>query len=390
MLDSELSLRLGDAIQKLLKETHADNAARPICQPLKSGAFPNAGYGALMHGESLIVVVDTNILLQDLAQSCRAQRRQTLINAANTGALRLFCAEHVVKEMYNHIGQSAAMLKVDYDILLTRWEREYLPLMRVVPDNAISEGLLTATERRRVRHLLASKDVPSVKLALALGALYLTEDKPARWAVYNERATDEELSRWLAPLQDGGSAEVLGNAAFAAILIPTITLWSFADLCKILAVEVPAVFWPVLAVGAAAALAKMTTAGLRRIMSVLGTTCIVFMECMQPYYEALERFRAAAPTTPSWDELSSEVGRRDVLLRAALWTLARHPSGDASASELAKRLPDLGVGQSANLVRNVLRRKSCFQEISRGRWQVGRPDWLSRDTPPSGHVGWER
>jgi predicted nucleic acid-binding protein len=339
-----------------------------------------------MHGENLLVVVDTNILLQDLAQSCRAQRRQTLVNAANAGALRLFCAEHIVKEMYDHIGQDAAMLKVPYGVLLTRWEDEYLPLLRVISDNAISEHLLTAAERRRVRHLLASKDVPSVKLALTLGALYLTEDKPARWAVYNERATDEELLMWLPPLQDGGSAEVLGNAAFTAILIPTITVWGLAEFCQTLAAEVPAVFWPVLAVGAGVALARTTTAGLRRTMSALGTTFTVFMECMRPYYEALERFRAAAPATPSWAELSSEVGRRDVLLRAALWTLARHPAGDASASELAKRLADLGVGQSANIVRRALRGNSCFHETSRGRWQVGRPDWVSGEASLTGYV----
>ena len=60
--------------------------------------------------------------------------------------------------------------------------------------------MLTNAERWRVRHLLASKDVPSVKLALVLGALYLTEDQGARWAVYDERATANELLEWVAAI----------------------------------------------------------------------------------------------------------------------------------------------------------------------------------------------
>jgi predicted nucleic acid-binding protein len=383
MLTGDFSPHVDDAIKQFLKKMHADNAARPIRYPLESGAFPNGGYGALLHGESLVVVPDTNILLQDLAQACRAERRLTLVNAANVGALRLFCAEHVIDEMYDRIKRDASRLRVSYDDLLARWEDEYLPLLRVVPNDTVSESMLTSAERRRVRHLLASKDVPSVKLALALGALYLTEDQGARWAVYDERATAEELLKWVAPLQDGGSAEVLGNAAFIVILVPTITMWRFVEIGKTLASEAPWLFWPGLAVGLGFVLAKTTMGGMRQTISGVGTAFEAFMECMRPYYEALERFRAVAPTMPSWAQLSSEIGRREVLLRASIWNLARYPAGDASALELSQRLPDLDVGQGPNLVRSALRESACFHQTSRGRWQLGRPDWRA---PRSGSV----
>jgi predicted nucleic acid-binding protein len=378
MLDGDFSLRVDDAILHFLKDMHAANAARPIRYPLESGAFPVEGYGALLHGDSLVVVPDTNILLQDLAKSCRDQRRLTLVNAANAGALRLFCAEHVIDEMYDHVERDASRLGVSYGDLLARWEDEYRPLLRVVPDDTVAETMLTSAERWRVHHLLASKDVPSVKLALALGAFYLTKDRAARWAVYDERATAEELMNLLPPLQDGGSAEVLGNAAFLVILLPTMTAWRFLELSKMLAADVPWLFWPVLAAGIGFALSKTTADGMRRTMSGIGTAFEVFAECMRPYYAMLERFRAVAPTTPSWAQLASEIGPRDVLRRATLWKLARYPAGDASARELSERLPELGVGRGPNLVRSVLRENACFHQTSRGRWQVGRPDWLTK------------
>ena len=360
---------------------HADNATRPIRYPYESGAFPDGGYGALLHGEGLIVVPDTNILLQDLAQSCRAQRRLTLVNAANVGALRLFCAEHVVDEMYEHIAEDAPRLGIPYEELLARWEDEYRPLLRVIPNDAITESLLTGAERWRVHHMLASKDVPSIKLAVTLGALYLTEDQGARWAVYDERATAEELLRWVGPLQDGGSAEVLGNAAFIVILVPTITLKRFVELARVLSAEAPWLFWPGLAMGVGFAVAKTTKDGILQTISGVGTAFKIFMECMRPYYETLDRFRAAAPAKPSWTQLSNELGPREVLRRASLWRLARHPAGDASAVELSQRLPDLGVGHGPNLVRGILRTNTCFHQTSRGRWQVGRPDWLAANKP---------
>lgn len=127
MLEDDFSARLDDAIRQFLLKIHAHNAARPIRLPYDSGQFPDPGYGAVLLRESLLVVPDTNILLQDLRQSCRSRRRQTLVNAANVGAIRLFCAEHVVDEMYKHIELDALPASTTREELLERWECEYLP-----------------------------------------------------------------------------------------------------------------------------------------------------------------------------------------------------------------------------------------------------------------------
>jgi hypothetical protein len=293
------------------------------------------------------------------------------VNAANAGALRLFCAEHVVDEMYDHIRRDAASMRLMAQTLLGRWETEYLPLLRVVPDNALDQTILTGAERRRVTHLLASKDVPSVILAMALGAFYLTEDRPARWAVYDERASSQDLLNWLAPLKDGGSADQLGGAAFIMLALPTAAAMNLADLGKWLAESVPWLFWPLAAVGLGATLARTSCAGLRSAVTGVGVGLEVLAECSKPYVEMVVRFRAMAPTTPTWTQLGAETGRRKVLLRACLWTLSRRPESDASAVELADRLPILGVGQNANLVREALWNSACFSQPYKGRWQVG-------------------
>jgi len=79
-----------------------------------------------------------------------------------------------------------------------------------------------------------------------------------------------------------------------------------------------------------------------------------------------------APETPTWDELGGTNDRRAVLMRACLYTLARSPSSNLSALELTRLLPELGVGQSVQLVRETLRNSPCFYQPFKGRWQVGR------------------
>lgn len=249
-------------------------------------------------------------------------------------------------------------------------------LLRVVPNTAVKEAMLTPDEVWRVRHLLASKDVPSVKLAIVLGAYYLTEDQPAWKAVYDRDVDAETLLGWVAPLRDGGDVEVLGDAAAILMLVPLLTVERFIEFGRIVATEAPWVFWPTMAASVGFALAKTTTSGMRSVVSRIGTGFEVLYQCMQPYQDALARFRAAAPDAPDWPRLALEVQQAALLNRAALWTLARTPTGEASAAELAKLMPDLAGAQSVRYVRSALRVNAGFHSIARGRWQVGCPEWL--------------
>jgi predicted nucleic acid-binding protein len=323
-----------------------------------------------VHGETLLVVPDANILLQDLGHACRKGHRTTLINAANTGALRLFCAHHVVDEVFDHSAEHAAHQNVPHDVFLARWRGEYLPVLRMIPRNAVPEAILTDDEQRRIRHLLTSKDVPSVMLALALRAFYLTEDQAARWAVYDTHANAEELLQWLDALRDGGSADELAKAWFLLLLVPTVTIGKLGELFGFLARTTPWSFLPIVG-GLGVLLVRTPLSTYRRIGSGLGYVLEVLGEVYRPYQEKLNRFRAMAPDVPTWAELKDVTDRRAVLLRACLWTLARAPDSNCSAAQLARKLPPLGVGQGPQLVLETLRSNSCFSEPYKGRWQVG-------------------
>ena len=74
---------------------------------------------------------------------------------------------------------------------------------------------------------------------------------------------------------------------------------------------------------------------------------------------------------PSWDALSTTNRPDAVLVRASLHTLARSAMPDRSAAELAKQLPLLNVAHEEAKVRHILRAHDCFNEVWRGRWQVG-------------------
>jgi hypothetical protein len=91
-VDTEFGKDLSDKISELLMRVHAENANLPIRAADAAGAFPDANYGGLIRQESLVVVPDTNILLEDIADSCERGKRLVLVTATNTGAIRLICS----------------------------------------------------------------------------------------------------------------------------------------------------------------------------------------------------------------------------------------------------------------------------------------------------------
>ncbi len=53
-------------------------------------------------------MVDANVLRNDIRRACRTGQRIVLVTAANAGLLRLFCAEHVYREVIEHSGDWTA------------------------------------------------------------------------------------------------------------------------------------------------------------------------------------------------------------------------------------------------------------------------------------------
>jgi predicted nucleic acid-binding protein len=351
---------------------HAENANLPIRAADAAGAFPDANYGGLIRQESLVVVPDTNILLEDIADSCERGKRLVLVTATNTGAIRLICSQQVVDEVSKNAVEHALCTRVDPADFLWRWQHEYLPQLRIVPHGAIPAEVFTPYELKRIRRLNGSKDTPSVMLALALGAFYLSKDEAPWKAVYDTIADKDVLLDWLAPVRGGSTADELSKIGFAAMILPALAFQAIGQGYQTIRRHTPFAFVPLLALLAYGAY-KVPRDKYNDVLRGVGYATEVFMAMRYRYEQALERFNAMAPPVPLWEKLADAASRRSVLHRACLMALARSPHSQRSATELASMLPDTFVGQSSPLVREVLRAQPSFYEPYRGRWQVGAP-----------------
>lgn len=314
---------------------------------------------------------DANVLRSNIGYACRTSRRPVLITGANAGTFRIFCAAHVVQEVVEHSERWASDMGIPHVTFTDCWERKFVPLSRLVDTEALKE-LLSPREAQRVTRLPDPDDMPSVTLALALGASFLTEDRAARLAVYVNDANAEERRRWLEPLMRGGDAGELWKLIIATMAIPTLLVSGLWNRTKSLYEKSP---W---LLGTALGLSILFGARIKkenylRLGAFLGEATMYFVESViNPYNECIARFNEVASPIPSWAELLTSNARDAVLARAFLQKLARTRKSPMSARKLAAELPSLGIGQAEKRVRETLRRCSCFVDPHQGQWQVGR------------------
>ncbi len=357
-------------VQEQLRDRHLQNARAPLTLP-ESSAFVGTWLTSLFDPHCRVVVIDANVLKSDIADAVRRPGTSTtLFTTMNMRALRVYCAEHVVREIHEHYERFADQSRVSRERFFQQWTR-YLRLLRVIPDGAIPPSLLSPAELGRVETLAREDvdDVPSVVLSLVLGAAFLSKDLLAREAVYGCQSDIEEARDWLTLLRAGGDSSELYKMLAELIIGPTI-----AGAGLVVALRAVAKRAPWLAVG----LTGLATYGALRVpreaYRAIGGTAMNALQIVaavaKPYYQAAERFAQAAPAEPTWAELREANRRGSVLHRAALHVLARAPLGVLSAAELVQALPELGVGQSLTPVRKVLRENRAFVRIH-GKWQVG-------------------
>lgn len=347
---------------------HKANAVAPIRFPSPQGAFP---------GDILLrpppVVVDANVLRNDILRACRTGQRTVLVTAANAGLLRLFCAEHVYREVIEHSGDWTVGGPVTRDAFLRRWLLEYLPLIRVVP---IEEGHLSwldPAELARIRHLAQPSqdpdDVPSAVLALLLEAFFLSEDGDPLRAVHG--IVPPRHREWVSILKAGGDAGELGKTVALAVNLTALAGHGLASTARRVAVATS--LWLLVAAGLGAAwwYLKRPASTRQRVASIAGSVLNCALGAVIAYQEVQDQFTNAAPKNSSWASLAAVLPPSAVLGRACLHTLARSPGGDRSAAELAAELPYLGVAQGEAKVRQALRGSGPFTEVWQGRWQTG-------------------
>src|SRR5262245_30642957 len=143
-------------IQSFLRSHHAANARRPIGVPNEFGAFPDSHIPAVPP-----FVVDANELFRDVSYAARTDKRTVLVSLANSGYIRLFCAQHVLDEILEHAERMAKRLKAPLSAFMDHWDMEYVPLLRRIE---VSESLITEEEARRMDTLKETDpdDIPSV------------------------------------------------------------------------------------------------------------------------------------------------------------------------------------------------------------------------------------
>ncbi|MFG1745781.1 PIN domain-containing protein [Micromonospora chalcea] len=364
----------------MLDEAHRRNLATPVMVPDERGRFAPA-----LLPEIFPVVVDANAVRDDLLRVAAGKPRTLMLNAANSGVLRLFCAPHVLYEVERHLVKWSAQRRLDPGVVRAAWLDSIAPLLRCVE---VPGGLTTAAEQQRLDYLnqppAASRycdpdDVPTATLALLLNAALLSKDRAPLRAVYGEPYDHVAHAQWRDELSAVGDLGPLGRFVHA---LDCLLGLATSGLFRGVAAAARRVPWPWLVVGA------LATAGTIRhfiapetrtkVQAALGTgvstAAVTVAEVLTQRDAARKQFETLQPNQSSRDEITGHRGPSAALTRACLYRLARSPHSDQSARDLAALLRHTdGVTSGEGKVRATLREQATFAETRRGRFQVGRP-----------------
>ncbi|WP_416903524.1 PIN domain-containing protein [Micromonospora echinospora] len=369
-----------DVIRDMLDVAHQQSSAKPVVRPDERGRF-----AAALLPEVFPVVVDANALRDDLLRVAAGRPRTLMLNAANSGVLRLFCAPHVMHEVEEHVEEWSEQRRLDPSVVRAAWHDSMAPLLRCVE---VPAGLTTVAEQERLDYLAQPPatsrycdpdDVPTATLALLLNAALLSKDKAPGRAVYGETHDHVAHAQWRGELSAVGDLGPLGRLVHALNSLLGLAAEGVFHGVTAAARRVP---WPWLVIGAlatAGAVRYAVTPETRaRVQAALGaglsTTAATVAEILAQRDAARRQFETLQPTQPGGDEIIGNHDSSAALTRMCLYRLARCPQRDLSARELtdALRRTD-GVATSETKVRSMLRENAAFVELSRGRFQLGRP-----------------
>jgi len=363
-----------DVVQVLLNGIYKSAVSTAIRLPNEHGAFPPAQWP--LHWFPIPpLVADANVLRNDILYACRHDQRTSLVTATNAGVLRLFCASHVPEEVEEHAEEWAAEGGVDLQNFIGHWRTEYVPLLRCV---SVPYELLTNFEAEWLEALYQDDpdDVPSAALARLLGAFYLSEDGDALRAVYGPEVDTQRHHAWLLAIRSGSDNAQLTGVMSTALIFPAILGQGIYEAGKKLYSIHPLLLAAVLGAGVAGAYVLWMSQPemVQRIRSgawsVLEFMAEVSAQLVIYMSECEATFAVMFPTVPGWEELTAIHDGEGVLARHCLHALAREATGLLSAAEMHEKLPFRIVGQE-KAVLEVLQEYDCFEQVGRGRWQVG-------------------
>ena len=360
-----------------LREWHQQRAAEPIALANEAGAFPSTLIPLVFP-----IVVDANVIRGEIIRMARTGTRTILASAASYGVLRLYCASHVVQEINEHCDEWADQAGLDTQLVRTVWRETHMRLLRWVDLPLVQ--LYSQQEISRLR-VLAHKttgdpdDVPTALLALLLDAPLLSKDKKPLVAVYGEDFDYDAHTEWLDNLRAGGDMGPLGEAMRLTVMVGGgIGLAGFEG-ARAVVKKVP---WPILLgliVAGIIAYNTYVSPEMKRkiadgVKSASSVSLEVFSEFGITYVEAHSTFQKLNTPSSAPSQLEESGLTNDALLtRTCLYHLARIPQSEVSAAELSQFLRDrVEIPCGEKKVRVVLRENPCFEEVYRGRFQVGR------------------
>jgi predicted nucleic acid-binding protein len=364
-----------EVLAQQIQTHHQRNLSKPITGPNEWGVFPDSGLRQVPP-----IVADANNLRRDLVRSTRTGIRTILVNGANAGMFRIFCAEHVLDEVEEQLQECADAAGVERHAVLNNWEENYLPLLRLVD---VQHQWLDPSESERVDDLRSgdlrwrdADDVPTAILALQLGAYVLSTDKKLVWCVYGHDYDTSEHVKWVDTLREGGDAATLEElnrsteivVGGAGLVVYESLKWLWQNVSPVAALLVLA--------GAGYALYRASPDTRQKLLNAATPIGEWVLSVSTMYQGTSTSFLGAAPDVPSWEALAQTVNKTDVLGRACMQTLARSPVSQRSAAELSSRLQFLEVPHGEAKVREMLRSSGTFVKVYTGRWQLGRPSNL--------------
>jgi hypothetical protein len=123
----------------------------------------------------LVVIVDTNALLSSILHDYRRGQPSRLRKMTALGTSVLCAADHVFSEVYEHLPVFSAAKGVSLAELRTRWEEDYLSILRfvtVADEDIVDPQVLAITD---------PDDVPTGQLAKLVGpCVVFSDDKHLR------------------------------------------------------------------------------------------------------------------------------------------------------------------------------------------------------------------
>jgi predicted nucleic acid-binding protein len=363
-------------IQRFVRSVHRQANVSPIEYADSSGAFP----AVILLPRVFPLVLDANMIRGELIRMALTGRT-VLVNAANSGVFRLFVAQHVVDEVWEHYGTWARRKKVAAAEVRNAWETELLPLLRcvIIPDSwtTVEESSRLATLARPAPHG-DPDDVPTATLTLLLGAPLLSRDTKPVEAVYGPDFDKEAHQEWLDALKAGGDLGPLGQ--YLHLSTNLIVLLGRGAIGGLRAASARW-SWPtlILAIAGSGALAALFAPAdkRRQIGSALGTALdaglTFFVGIGAAHRRAEEQFGTLAAPSPSDEQILTDLPPHAAIGRLCLRELAQAPEGRLSAAELHDRLAaDYTIPGGTRIVQRELERWFCFEGVGEGEYQVGR------------------